>query len=70
MGAGSSHTGAMGLARPLLPTSRHGGLWLPGLLATNGASVSTCFVSLALCSLAGPRFPGLEMDQWAAHVLC
>lgn len=35
----------------------------------NVASVSTSFVCLASCSLAGPGFPGLEMDQWAVCVL-
>lgn len=59
----------MGLARPPLPTSSLG-LWLPGLLPANVASFSTSFVFLASCSLPRPRFPGLEMDQWAAHVFC
>lgn len=44
------------------------GLWLPGLLPANVASFSTSFVFLASCALPRPRFPGLEMDQWAAHV--
>lgn len=34
------------------------------------APISTSFVSLAWYSPAGPRFPGLEMDQWAACVPC
>ena len=44
------------------------GLWLPGLLPASVASVSASFVFLASCALPRPRFPGLEKDQWAAHV--
>ena len=66
VGAGSRRAWRMGLARPPAAHIQPQGLWLPGLLPATVASVSTSFVFLASCALPRPRFPGLEMDQWAA----